>query len=60
MSDNNRYNKQTISQSGTEITVLFYNTERGYWLKTITEGFDLVNDNIGKISARVIVFELDE
>lgn len=60
MSDHNRYNKQTISQSGTEITVLFYNTERGYWLKTITEVFDLFNDNIGNISAKVIVFDFDE
>lgn len=59
MSDN-RYNKQTISQSGQEITVLFCDTERGYWLKTITEVFDLFNDNVDNLSVKVIVFDFDE
>jgi len=52
--------KQTISQSGKEITVLFCDTERGYWLKTITEVFDLFNGNVVNLSVKVIVFDFDE
>ena len=49
MSDNNIKQKQTFVQSGNEIAVQFCNTEKMYWLETVTEVYEMFRDNKGNL-----------
>ena len=60
MCNNNIRPKQTIVQSGNEVSVLFCNTERMYWLETITEVYELFHDNNQNLADQVIRFDFDE
>ena len=48
------------TQSDKEVVVLFYDTERSYWLETITEIYDKFSGNDGVSSIERVIFDFDE
>lgn len=60
MSDMNIQQKQTFVSSGNELAVQFCNTERMYWLETITKVYEMFRDNKGDFPIQVVRFDFDE
>jgi len=48
------------TQSDKEIVVLFHDTERSYWLETITEIHDRFSDSVGVLSIERVIFDFAE
>lgn len=49
--------EQTIVQSGNETTVLFFDTERMYWLETVTRVHEMFRNKTSELPIQVIVFD---